>query len=144
MTTAWKLRFIVGLLVAAACGDDDGSSQTPGATTTSMTNITPPVAGTGGGATPPPPSTNAWLIVENRYRSTLVTGVFLSSYESSSWGPNLLAGDIIFPGQYLKLTLLRCDDYFDLKVVDSSGDIIGQYWSIFFGCGDTQRLSIEP
>ena len=46
--------------------------------------------------------------------------VRLAEVHSSSWGPNLLGGDPLFPGETIGITSIECGRY-DVLVVDDTG-----------------------
>ena len=46
--------------------------------------------------------------------------IYVSPSDSSSWGPDLLGGDVLYPGESLTVDYLDCD-YYDVMVVDEFG-----------------------
>jgi len=57
------------------------------------------------------------LVVNNS--DFVIEELFLTDVGSSTWGPNLLAGDVLFPDEEL-LIGVRCD-FYDALVVDEDG-----------------------
>lgn len=45
----------------------------------------------------------------------------LSPVDSRTWGPDLLAGDTLFPGETIEIFDIDCNDY-DVRLVDEDGD----------------------
>jgi hypothetical protein len=63
-------------------------------------------------------SSDAELQVHNR-SDFAITEIRVTSVGSSTWGPNLISGDILAPGETLAIGV-ACDRY-DALLVDSSG-----------------------
>lgn len=60
------------------------------------------------------------LIIRNE-SSYAITEIYLSPVSSGTWGPDLLGGDVLFPGEEFAISLIDCDDY-DIRIVDEDGD----------------------
>jgi hypothetical protein len=56
--------------------------------------------------------------VRNRSDYVLVE-VNLSPVDAYTWGPNLLRGDVLFPGESLTVDFIECD-YYDARVIDET------------------------
>jgi hypothetical protein len=61
---------------------------------------------------------NGTLVVRNR-SDFAITEIHVTSVGSTTWGPNLISGDILAPGQSLAVDV-SCDQY-DALLVDESG-----------------------
>ena len=58
------------------------------------------------------------LVIDNQ-SSFVIDEVFLTNVNSSSWGPNRLGGDVLFPGETLTLGV-NCG-FYDALLVDEDG-----------------------
>ena len=63
-------------------------------------------------------STDASLSVDNQ-SDFLITEIYLTDVGSSTWGPNLISGDTLNPGETLRLDV-NCSTY-DAKLIDETG-----------------------
>jgi hypothetical protein len=61
---------------------------------------------------------NGTLVVRNR-SDFAITEIHVTSVGSTTWGPNLISGDILAPGESLAVDV-SCDQY-DALLVDESG-----------------------
>lgn len=61
---------------------------------------------------------DASLLVINESDYTIFE-IYLTEVDNPSWGPNLLAGDVLYPGEELLLGV-ECD-YYDALLVDEEG-----------------------
>ena len=52
--------------------------------------------------------------------SYVLTEIRIASIDSETWGPDLLHGDVLLPGEDLTVTSIDCDTY-DVLVVDDTG-----------------------
>lgn len=59
------------------------------------------------------------LTVYNESDYVLVS-IQLSPVGASSWGENVLHGDVLYPGEELTVSFIDCD-YYDVRVVDETG-----------------------
>jgi hypothetical protein len=94
MTTRLSPLLFTGLAVAAlslaACGGDDSTVVIGGSS----------------------------LVIDNQ-SDFVIEEVFLTSVDSTDWGPNRLRGDVLFPGETLTLGV-GCG-FFDALLVDEEG-----------------------
>ncbi|HKU44458.1 MAG TPA: hypothetical protein VJR89_40135 [Polyangiales bacterium] len=116
--------FVLSFTLLAACGADEGGGGPtwPGG---------PGAAGSAATVT----QQRSSLIVENRFPSLTVTGIFLSPSYEEQWGSNQLHGRLLAPGQRFTVEQIPCDDYYDLKITGSSGTTVGIVKEIYFACG---------
>jgi hypothetical protein len=64
-------------------------------------------------------SDNATLTIDNQ-SSVMLTEINLAPIDSPVFGPNLLDGDVLLPGEVITVVDIPCD-FFDVRVVDEFG-----------------------
>lgn len=64
------------------------------------------------------PIADASLLVSNQ-SDYVIEEIYLTEVDNPSWGPNLLGGDVLYPGEELVLGV-SCD-YYDALLVDEDG-----------------------
>lgn len=134
MSTPIKTCFAMILLLGPACGEesDDPSPVSPVATAFAAGSAAPPPVPT----PPTPPTTNSsTLIVENRFASQSVWGVYLSPSNDDDWGPEQLGGKPLLPGEDLTLRRIPCNLHYDLKITGAGSSTIAIVEGIPFACG---------
>jgi hypothetical protein len=62
---------------------------------------------------------DASLLVVNESDFAIVE-LFLTAVDDPDWGPNLLRGDELFPGESIEIVDIRCD-FYDALLVDEDG-----------------------
>ena len=50
----------------------------------------------------------------------VIQEVYITDVNASGWGPNLLSGDVLFPGESMVIHDIACDVY-DALIVDETG-----------------------
>jgi len=135
------------LLLGGACAEesDDPSPISPASAPFAAGGIAPPpvqptqsTLPTLVAPPPPPPSTTAsssTLIVENRFASQSVWGVYLSPSNDENWGPEQLGGKLLLPGEDLTLRRIPCNLHYDLKITGAGSSTIAVVEGIPFACG---------
>lgn len=63
----------------------------------------------------PGPSSDGSITIDNA-SSYVLTEIRVTAVSSSTWGPNLLAGDILYPDEQITISV-ACNDY-DVLIVD--------------------------
>lgn len=69
-------------------------------------------------STAPAPATDASLLVINE-SDYVIEEIYLTEVDNPSWGPNLLRGDVLYPGEDLLLGV-PCD-FYDALLIDEDG-----------------------
>lgn len=139
MSTSIKTCFAMILLLGGACAEesDDPESVSPVAVPFAAGGMAPPPPPpTPPTPTPPTPSaSSSTLIVENRFASQSVWGVYLSPSNDDDWGPEQLGGKILLPGEDLTLRRIPCNLHYDLKITGAGSSTIAVVDGIPFACG---------
>jgi hypothetical protein len=147
MSTPIKTCFAMLLLLGGACAEesDDPSSISPAVTAFAAGGAAPPpvlppqnTLPAQTASTPPAtttPASSSTLIVENRFASQSVWGVYLSPSNDDDWGPEQLGGKILLPGEDLTLRRIPCNLYYDLKITGAGSSTIATVNGIPFACG---------
>jgi len=85
----------------------------------------------------------AALHIQNNLSRNL-TEIYISPYNSDIWGDDLLSGtEVVLPGNYSEFTLEPY--YYDVKVVDSSGEIYVKSWLdwYYLDAGTLYELTVD-
>jgi hypothetical protein len=142
MSTPIKTCFAMILLLGGACAEEseDPSPVVPVVTPFAAGGVAPPPTQTTLTAqtTLPAATTSAsssTLIVENRFASQSVWGVYLSPSKDDDWGPEQLGGKILLPGEDLTLRRIPCNLHYDLKITGAGSSKIAVVEGIPFACG---------
>jgi hypothetical protein len=49
-----------------------------------------------------------------------ITDIYLTEVDNRDWGPNLIGGDVLLPGESIVLVDINCD-YYDAQLIDEDG-----------------------
>jgi hypothetical protein len=112
MKTNVTLSIVLGLALAACGGAGAGAGGGAGGGGGSMGG------GGGGGDTGGGGDVGSLTLRNNS--SYMIYQMHLSPYDDPSWGPDLLGGDPLLPGEGGRAPVFQCAKY-DLKLVDDEG-----------------------
>jgi len=85
------------------------------------------------------------LVIQNDFDSVGdIWYAYVTPAASTSWGSDLLGGDVLFPGDELFVDVYDCDRYYDVRVEydDTVGPVVEQY-DVWLPCNTTTLLSFR-
>jgi hypothetical protein len=79
------------------------------------------------------------LVIQNDYDSVGdIWYAYVTPSTATTWGPDLLGGDILLPGDELVVDIYDCDRYYDIRVEydDGVGPVVEEY-DVWLPCNTT-------